>query len=134
MSKKTSHVPQQTFSWKLQGYCSMCNLLVVIKIEAEDTRVNSWRRSLSYRNSVRELRHEIVKLRVKCGLSRNYTAQKISFPLRISLVNLTKSAADLGTFTEEILNGKLHFLCSVKGPVEACFCSTLRGKSLQYQY
>ena len=37
-----------------------------------------------------------------------------SFPLRISSVNVTKSAgtADLVTFTEEILNGKLDFLCS----------------------
>ena len=25
-----------------------------------------------------------------------------------------QDTADLGTFTEEILNGKLHFLCSVK--------------------
>ena len=34
-----------------------------------------------------------------------------SFPLRISSVNVTKSA-DLVTFTEEIRNGKLHILCS----------------------
>ena len=39
------------------------------------------------------------------------TAQKRSLPLRISLVNVTES--DLVTFTEEILNVKLHFLCSV---------------------
>ena len=32
-----------------------------------------------------------------------------SFPLRISSVNMTKSY--LFTITEEILNGKLHFLC-----------------------
>ena len=32
--------------------------------------------------------------------------KKRSFPLRISLVK------DFVTFTEEILNGKLHFLCS----------------------
>ena len=48
--------------------------------------------------------------------------KKWSFPLRISSVNVTKSAeespnstketADLVTLTEEILNGKLHFLCS----------------------
>ena len=39
-----------------------------------------------------------------------------SFPIRISSVNVTKSAvlADLLTFIEEILNWKLHFLCSVK--------------------
>ena len=40
--------------------------------------------------------------------------KKLSFPLWISSVNVIKSAgtADLVTFTEEILNGKLHFLCS----------------------
>ena len=36
-----------------------------------------------------------------------YKKLKPSFLLRISLVNMTKSA-----LTEEILNGKLHFLCS----------------------
>ena len=42
------------------------------------------------------------------------TAQKWSFPLRISSVNVTKSeTADLVTFTEEFLHGKLRFLCSV---------------------
>ena len=37
-----------------------------------------------------------------------------SFPLRIFSVNVTKSVENccLVTFTEEILNGKLHFLCS----------------------
>ena len=42
------------------------------------------------------------------------TVQKMKFPLRISSVNVTKSAetTDLVTFAEEILNGKLHFLCS----------------------
>ena len=35
--------------------------------------------------------------------------KKWSFPLRISSVN-----ADLVTFTEEILNGKLYFLCSAR--------------------
>ena len=41
--------------------------------------------------------------------------KKWSFPLRIFSVNVTKPAdpADLFTFTEELLNGKLHFLCSV---------------------
>ena len=34
-----------------------------------------------------------------------------SFPLRISSVN-PQCSGDLVTFTEEILNGKLHFLCS----------------------
>ena len=39
------------------------------------------------------------------------TAQKNEvFPLRISPVNVTKSVV---TFTKEILNGTLNFLCSV---------------------
>ena len=43
-----------------------------------------------------------------------YCTKTWSFPLRISSVNMTKSAdADLVTFTEEIFNVKLHFLCSV---------------------
>ena len=37
-------------------------------------------------------------------------AKKKSFPLRISSVNVTKSAI---SFIKEILNEKLHFLCSV---------------------
>ena len=43
--------------------------------------------------------------------------KKPSFPLRISSVNMTNSQfpADLVTFIEEILNGKLHFLCNVMG-------------------
>ena len=36
--------------------------------------------------------------------------KKWSFPLRISSVNVNNSAADLVTFTEEILNVKLCFL------------------------
>ena len=35
-----------------------------------------------------------------------------SFPLRNSLVNVTKSAVSSG-FTEEVLNRKVHFVCSV---------------------
>ena len=40
--------------------------------------------------------------------------KKQSFPLRISSVNLTKSAGNCGFdhIYEEILNGKLQFLCS----------------------
>ena len=42
--------------------------------------------------------------------------KKLSFPLRISSVNVNKSTenfleTDLVTFTEEILTGKLRFLC-----------------------
>ena len=41
--------------------------------------------------------------------------KKWSFPLRISTVNVSKFAetADLVTFTKEILNVKLRFLCSI---------------------
>ena len=45
-------------------------------------------------------------------LAIGHPTQNWSFPLMISLVNVI--IADLVTFTEEILNGKLHFLCSVK--------------------
>ena len=38
----------------------------------------------------------------------------MKFPLRVSSVNVTKSVGNCGiTFAEEILNGKLHLLCSV---------------------
>ena len=37
---------------------------------------------------------------------------KKCFPSRISSVNVTKCPTDLVTFSEEILNGKLHFLCN----------------------
>ena len=45
---------------------------------------------------------------------------KNCFPLRISSVNVTISA---GSFTEEILNGKLHFLCSASGFCELTLLS-----------
>ena len=40
---------------------------------------------------------------------------EVSFPLRISSVNVTnpRFPVDLVTHTEKILNGKIHFLCSV---------------------
>ena len=41
------------------------------------------------------------------------TAQKMKFSLRISSVNVTKSAGNLVTSTEEMFNAKLNFLCSV---------------------
>ena len=45
---------------------------------------------------------------------------KWSCPLRISSVNVTnpQETADLVTFTEEILNVQLHFLCSVMNFLE----------------
>ena len=60
--------------------------------------------------------------------------KKWSFPLRISSVRVTKSAenwpnphktADLATFTEEILNGKLHILSSAEGYSELCLTSII---------
>ena len=48
--------------------------------------------------------------------------KKWSFPLRISSV-----PADLATFTEEIINVKLHFLCSELGGK-----MSLRAKSYSY--
>ena len=40
-----------------------------------------------------------------------YTAQKMKFSVKDFF-----SKCDLVTFTEEILNGKLHFLCSFTNP------------------
>ena len=47
------------------------------------------------------------------NMLRIYCIKK-SFPLMILSVNVTKSAVCCGflTFNDEILNGKLHFLCS----------------------
>ena len=37
--------------------------------------------------------------------------KELRFPLSIPSVNVSKSAADLDKLTEEMVNGKLHFLC-----------------------
>ena len=46
-----------------------------------------------------------------------YTAQKMKFSIKDFFSNCgfghIQETADLVTFTEEILNGKLNFLCSV---------------------
>ena len=41
--------------------------------------------------------------------------KKMKFSMKVSSVNVTKSAGNCGfvTFTKKILNGKLHFWCSV---------------------
>ena len=46
--------------------------------------------------------------------------KKWSFPLRISSANILipQETGDLVTFTEEILNRKLHFLCSVTPKIQ----------------
>ena len=41
-------------------------------------------------------------------------------------------AVDLVTFTEEILNGNLHFLCSVSYDVESLFTSIPAKETINY--
>ena len=55
-----------------------------------------------------------------------------SFPLRISLVNVNKSAVSCGlfTFTKEIFNGKLYFLCSVECEIKNSSYEKLLGVKL----
>ena len=43
----------------------------------------------------------------------NNTAQKMKFSIKDFFGKCDQFPADLVTFTEEILNGKLHFLCIV---------------------
>ena len=40
------------------------------------------------------------------------TAQKMKFPIKDFFRKCDQIRRELVTFTEEILNGKLHFLCS----------------------
>ena len=49
-------------------------------------------------------------------VNANNTAQKMKFSIQdfFSKCDQIRRPADLVTFTEEILNGKLHFLCSAK--------------------
>ena len=42
------------------------------------------------------------------------TAQKLKFSIKDFFSKCDQTCADFVTFTEEILNGKLDFLCSVK--------------------
>ena len=60
------------------------------------------------------------------------TAKKWGFPLSISSVNVTKSAGScrLVTFTNEILNGKHHFLCSVLLAKYSWICLVLFAKRM----
>ena len=48
----------------------------------------------------------------------SYCTKKWSFPWRISSVNVTRSAGNF-TFTEENLNRKLYFLCSIYSEISA---------------
>ena len=56
-----------------------------------------------------EVQFETSMMKLFCENSN--TAEKIKF----SISKCDQHSADLVTFTEEILEGKLHFLCSVKG-------------------
>ena len=60
--------------------------------------------------SVEEYIHKII------SYLKDTLQKKWNFPLRISSVNVTKSAVwsylRIWSFTEETLSGKLHFLCS----------------------
>ena len=78
----------------------------------ENFLTKSHRKHLRWRIFLGKLRtpfyvfsYEFCKIVTRLFLSLH---KKWSFPLRISSVT-----AELVTFTEEILNGKLHFLCSV---------------------
>ena len=57
---------------------------------------------------------EILSGRLQCHDDKSTLHKKQCFPLRISSVNVTKSAGNcgFGHITEEILNGKLRLLCS----------------------
>ena len=59
------------------------------------------------KNVMSQVQIDLVSLKSQTVEWEGKMHKKWSFPLRISSVNLTK-------FTEEILNGKLHFLCSGK--------------------
>ena len=53
-------------------------------------------------------RNHYIPKKYKCCQGASNTAQKMKFP------------ADLVTFNEEILNRKLHFLCSVRTNFQHC--------------
>ena len=56
--------------------------------------------------------YTLLEMLSVCYFNTPPTKKKKSFLLKISSVNVTKSSVscDLVTFTEDILNGKLHFL------------------------
>ena len=67
--------------------------------------------------------HTFYRITVQQNFEKNHRFS-ISFPLWIPLVSITKYKcypfpANLVTLTKEILNGKLHFLCSA---TNNCFC------------
>ena len=61
--------------------------------------------------------------------------KKCSFPLRISSVNVSKSAVSCGfvRFTDKIVNGKLYFLCNDKsGCYFACILELILHKQQRF--
>ena len=76
-----------------------------------------------YQNSSKR-KEESALLRT--GLSRAISSLSITFSLK-SLLSLAKTS-DLFTFTEEILNGKRYFLCSVNFKMK-CFKITTYAKT-----
>ena len=106
-------------SKKLQGFC-----------KNPENRQNGYyqnqprqgqNRSNYYQSQQRKLSPEeehiqkqINKYELITKLTSGNTKNFASFPLRISSVNVyPQFSEDLVTFTEEILNGKLHFLCKL---------------------
>ena len=62
------------------------------------------------------------------GNVRN-TAQKMKFPIKDFFSKCDQKTADLVTFTEEILNGKLHFFYSGKSSLHII---ALTGRSMKF--
>ena len=74
---------------------------------SEEFQINGFSSYTSNRKQVVSLNGHKSKLaNVKCGVCPVFILGPL-LSLRISQI-----PADLVTFTEEILNGKLHFLCS----------------------
>ena len=71
---------------------------------------------------VSDVVHSIKSLHKLLSSFRDRHHKKRSFPLRISSVNVTKYAVFCGLviFTEEVLNGKLHFCVQWKTYSEHC--------------
>ena len=74
----------------------------------DDLNTRLCNRQFTYKN----IHRFMMQNNLCCFRNTRYcTAQKISFPLRISYVNMTNPQfpTDLVTFTEKNRNGKLHF-------------------------
>ena len=73
-------------------------------------------KTVKLQSSCSKVSKRIATLKDFSKLSGEYTAQKMKFSIK-DICNkcdqIHSSPANLVTFTEEILNGKLRFLCSV---------------------